>query len=195
MHRMPFTQPARLSIFLSTILSCCLAACGGDINELEAQDFDGAAQTGVLSRTLAAGNAFTFVNEKSGRCMGVDRASKLAGALVQQFDCPPTRAPNQTWIVGGNVSIAGFRPLVNKKSDMCLGVDGGGTTHGANLMQFPCDPRPNQQWKYEERPDSTFRFRNANGLCMGVDGASKANGAQLKQFRCDEALNQRWSVR
>jgi hypothetical protein len=183
---------------LTLSFGCCLAGCASEIGGPEEIASD-TSEIGLETDALATVDHFVYRNENSKRCIGVDRASTVAGARIMQFDCDCTA--NQQWQLDTeHVVVVNHRAFINRKSQLCLGVDGASTSPGADLMQFSCDRRANQQWSYEELGrnslgETTIRFRNANSnLCMGVDGASTANGAQIKQFACDTRQNQRWVV-
>lgn len=150
-------------------------------------------EAGQSTEALKKDAAVEFKNAKSGRCIGVDRASTSAGAHIKQFDCD--NAENQRWIHDPVPGSAYFR-MKNKKSGKCMGVDGGSSRPGADIRQFDCDRKPNQQW--QEVPDTPFfTLRNLDDPqnCIGVDHASEANAVQLKIFPCDGKENQKWKVR
>lgn len=86
---------------------------------------------------------------KSGKCIGVDRASTKPGAKIGQYSCNTSAPNNQGWIL---VSDTGdlIRNLRNAKSRLCIGVDRASTANGAQLMQFKCNlTASNQEWKLD----------------------------------------------
>lgn len=84
----------------------------------------------------------------------------------------------------------------NQKSELCMGVDRASKKNGALVKQFPCDGRPNQQWRVVGR----FTLQNVNsGKCLGVDRASVKPGANIGQYDCepnrdDIGSNQSWDL-
>jgi hypothetical protein len=190
---------------MSVALSFSFAACASDDGVFEEPASDGSILLDETAQALV-GPRNSFRNANSRRCIGVDGASKESGAAIQQFECSASDT-NQRWVVlledvaepidpeTGSL----FRPLVNDKSELCMGVDNGSTSPGADIRQFQCDGTLNQKWVPKpgarlQDGTPTFSFKNHDGLCIGVDGASMANGAQLKQFPCDGRANQRWIV-
>lgn len=92
-------------------------------------------------------NHRALINGKSHLCIGVDAASTSAGADLMQFGCD--QAANQQWTYEemGQNSVGETKiRFKNGKSKLCMGVDGGSTANGAQIKQFACDTRPNQQW-------------------------------------------------
>jgi hypothetical protein len=90
----------------------------------------------VQLETAANGSLVNkFVNVKSNKCMGVDRASTSSGANIGQYDCL-ARAPNQEWI--GLTVSGGWLGLGNVKSGLCIRPDGGSTGNDVQLKQFAC---------------------------------------------------------
>jgi len=169
-------------------LSWLLVACTAEPGQGNVLDGVSTTKAQDVPETLEnAAPTFTFRNEKSDLCMGVDHASTDPGANLKQFTCDG--AANQRWEkLNAGVDKDYWR---NKKSKLCIGVDDGSTDSGANIRQFRCDTRDNQVWTYDNDSGS---LKNLNsGLCIGVDGASTADGAQLKQFECDGRDNQGWS--
>jgi hypothetical protein len=171
-------------------LSCWLIACTNNSGQDEGPDDATTAEEREGPETLAEDPpTFSFRNKKSEKCIGVDQASEVPEANIQQFPCDS--AANQSWEqLNAGVDKDYWR---NKNSMLCMGVDNGSTNSGASIQQFRCDARDNQAWIYDR---GTGGLKNVNsGLCIGVDGASEAEGTQLMQFDCDNSANQTWSRR
>jgi hypothetical protein len=92
-------------------------------------------------------SVFALRNVKSEKCMGVDGASVRESANIGQYNCD-TGAPNQRWVR----TTQGW--MINEKSTnhapagkvFCIGVNQAKTNEGAQLKQFHCDGKANQQW-------------------------------------------------
>lgn len=178
------------SILLCASISCCFAAGAVEGGEPVGHDVDGAVLLRQALQAPGAAATISFKNVKSGRCIGVDRASTSSGAYIKQFTCDGAR--NQYWTTR-ETGQTGIYNLVNLKSGKCMGVDRASTSAGANIRQFNCDSSANQRWFFVEASGSSVRMVNFKSrLCIGVDRASVENGAQLKQFRCDGRPNQSW---
>ncbi|MBT1091001.1 family 43 glycosylhydrolase [Streptomyces sp. Tu102] len=73
--------------------------------------------------------------------------------------------------------------LVNRNSDKCLDVDGGGTADGTDIFQWTCNGGTNQKWRVEDLGDDTNRLVNvATGKVMDTAGCSAADGAGIRQW-------------
>jgi len=103
-------------------------------------------------RTERVGEIHRFKNVKSGLCMGVDGASVKPGANIGQYECShglPTNN-NQGWKIQKKSEEPAWNLHNAKndaKSDRCIGVDHASTTNGAQLKQFGCDHKQNQEWE------------------------------------------------
>lgn len=86
----------------------------------------------------------------------------------------------------------------NVNSGMCVDVsqDGGkGHSDGANIYQYPCHGRTNQQWTLQALGNNTFSLESVNsGLMMEVSGASKKQGATIHQWHWNNTNNQKWVI-
>jgi hypothetical protein len=86
----------------------------------------------------------------------------------QQF----ARSPRGEIVVGG----------------LCLDVAGRNLMNGAQIVSFPCDGSPTQQWVM-----SGAQIRNMRGgLCMDVANNNNQPGAPVIAFGCHGGQNQRW---
>jgi hypothetical protein len=91
------------------------------------------------------GNVFTRYG--SNKCMGVGGASQAAGAPVVEWDC--NGSPDQQWIyiaTGGYADGYPIYHIINLNSGQCLGVQGGSTALGSQVVQWPCNGNPDQAW-------------------------------------------------
>jgi hypothetical protein len=85
-----------------------------------------------------------------------------------------------------------YYPLTNYRSDLCLGIKGGGT--GNELaIQWTCNGRYDQGWGFPES-GGYYHMENLNGRCLGIQGGSKAQGAHAIQWRCENVANQEWKA-
>jgi hypothetical protein len=159
------------------------------------------ARTGSVRRWINApavnqyadGEIGSFLNGKSAKCIGIDGGSPANGARASQFFCDGRNQPNddQSWQVR-SVGNGRFN-FVNRKSGLCLGVDGGSLQDFVELGQFNCaapDPNNNQAWRVlltsNDRGGNGY-FQIVNGKsnkCMGVNGGVVDDGAHLIQGPC-----------
>ncbi|WP_406125243.1 RICIN domain-containing protein [Streptomyces canus] len=110
----------------------------------------------VVQRTRASGSNtqywfdildepyWSFENFSSGLNLGIDGASKAAGANA--ITANGSSDHNQDWIKDTSIYVGGVFRLKNRNSGLCLGISGGSTADGAQAAQFPCDTSANQRW-------------------------------------------------
>jgi hypothetical protein len=82
-------------------------------------------------------------------------------------------------------------------SGLCLDVTGASTSQGAQVIQWTCDSRANQQWERVPVPGSgAYQIVSVNsGMCLDVTGASVTAGAQVIQWPCGTGkTNQEWTL-
>jgi hypothetical protein len=83
----------------------------------------------------------------SGKCLGISGGSTAAGAQAVQWDCNGNS--DQSFQFSWTGKTAGGWPVYNiidDKSGDCLGVSGGSTAQGANVIQWPCNGNADQEW-------------------------------------------------
>ncbi|MEV4054795.1 RICIN domain-containing protein [Amycolatopsis sp. NPDC049688] len=99
-------------------------------------------------------DAYTVVNQQTGKCLAVDAASTADGAAVVQQTCTDGAAAQQFTL--RKVTYGGNDPrdyqLVARHSGKCVDVSGVSTTPGAQVIQWTCKPvnqsSPlNQTWR------------------------------------------------
>jgi O-glycosyl hydrolase len=99
----------------------------------------------------------------------------------------PTATPGPT------TPPATYYRITNRNSGKVADVNGGSTSTGATVIQWPWNGGNNQQWQFQDAGGGYFRVINRNsGLCMDVNGASTADGAGIIQWTCGSGTNQQW---
>ncbi len=99
---------------------------------------------------------------------------------------------------GGNTP--GFDPnavyqVQNRKSGLLLDVNGGSTSTGATVIQWPDNGGTNQQWRIVSAGGDTFSIVNVkSGLLLDVNGGSSQEGASVIQWTSNGGANQRWRI-
>jgi glucosylceramidase len=136
-----------------------------------------------------------LLNLGSNMCMGVPGGSQAPSLLVQWWcngsaDQNWIRDPYNSIVVGGLT----YTPWIDEISGLCMGVQGGSTSAGANVAQWPCYPAADQFWAQVDRGGGTTNLVNfASGMCLAVSGGSRAAGAQITQWPCYGPADQRWA--
>jgi hypothetical protein len=85
-----------------------------------------------------------FVNQATGKSMGVDGASTAPGAKIIQANRSDA-ATNQQWRMVRSTTYNGFYLLKNRKSGLCVGISNGSTSEIAQAAQFSCDEAAKNQ--------------------------------------------------
>jgi hypothetical protein len=78
---------------------------------------------------------------------------------------------------------------------MALDVQGGSTTAGAPLIQWPSNNANNQQWSLVATGDGYYKLvnRNSGQLADDANNSQKA-GTNIIQWPSNGAPNQEWSL-
>lgn len=83
--------------------------------------------------------------------------------------------------------------IVNFQTGLVIGVPGGATNEGVQLIVWHGDGSANQQWLVSATDRGWFKLVNdKSGLCMGVRGGASNDGAQIVQWHDDGSPNQQW---
>ena len=87
--------------------------------------------------------------------------------------------------------------LWNWNSGKCLAVREGSTSSGAEVIQWPCNGKDEQQWFFASvQGDSAEVVNKKSGKCLSIAGGSRERGAKAIQWTCDAIVRdeQWWSV-
>jgi hypothetical protein len=98
---------------------------------------------------------------------------------------------------GGPGGRAEFRgPIINRETGKGLGVAGGSTYDGANVVQWTFTGEPNQRWRVTELRSGEYAIVNeGSGKVLDVvDNALRENGANVQQYQWHGRENQRWRI-
>lgn len=119
------------------------------------------------------------------------------GAEVIQWDIATGGGFNQRWNLMPTGSYADEYEIMNDNSSECLSVvsDGTSISDGAELIQWPCDGTPYEQWVFEPKwIGSTLEYNIASALntdyVIDVPGFSANLGVQLEVWQNNGGLNQ-----
>jgi hypothetical protein len=119
----------------------------------------------------------------SSQCLTVDgnndgartHAATCDGSVLQRWLLSPLSA--DTYLI------------VDTASGKCLDVNNASKDNGAQILQWTCHKRPNQQWKVA-RQGSAFALVSVNsGKCAAIEG-----DGGTKQRDCRDDTSQRWTV-
>jgi hypothetical protein len=140
-----------------------------------------------------------FENYVTGMCMGLSGGHNDSQAVVWKCN----GASNQSW--SDTFPWAKPQPIYNGNHGQCLGVSGGSTRQGADVMGWRCQPGvANQQWEFGTGPLCQHDYSNNNyfpiynretGMVVGVSGASTKEGAHLVMWHLQSGCNnQYWTL-
>ncbi|MEK8103897.1 RICIN domain-containing protein [Micromonospora sp. M12] len=97
-------------------------------------------------------------------------------------------------VVGLPAAAGGVVRLVNRRSAKVLDVNGGSTTDGATVIQWPWTGAANQQWRLLPNSDGSFRLSGVkSGKVLDSPGGS-GQGAALVQWADNGGRNQWWNL-
>lgn len=98
---------------------------------------------------------------------------------------------DQVWSVSENTTAT----VRNNYDDstpnaLCLGVSGGSTSPGANLIVWPCNGHADQNWDVIPAGNAPFNlnapgcyvFQTSDGQVMAVSGGNMSNGTHVEQW-------------
>jgi endoglucanase len=95
--------------------------------------------------------------------------------------------------IGGGSQVT---DIVSRVSGKCVDVVSGSTADGAEIIQYDCHGRINQQWELRNAGGGYVQvISQASGKCLDISGASTANNAKAIQWTCGSGTNQQWLVR
>lgn len=95
-------------------------------------------------------------------------------------------------IAGASPAAAADNTIKNWNSDLCLGINGGGSGNGLQAIQWGCNGNPDQQWSFYSTGGAYYEFRNANNKCLGTRDIGM--GADAIQWDCNKRSDQQWSI-
>jgi xyloglucan-specific exo-beta-1,4-glucanase len=125
----------------------------------------------------------------SGKCMGVDAGSNVAGAPLAQRTCTTRGEQQWTFVDAG----AGWWRLKVGHTGMCIDLASQSTAANVGLVQATCTSAASQQWASADMGNGWYRLKSRySGLCMDVAAGSTSDGAKLVQYGCSEAGSQQW---
>lgn len=97
-------------------------------------------------------------------------------------------------VLEGEISSGGVYVLKAVSSGKCVDVTGASTAGGANIEQWDCNKKANQQFKFTSKTGGYEAVAMHSGLCLDVYGASNADGAKIGQWGCNAHTSQRWKL-
>jgi hypothetical protein len=124
-----------------------------------------------------------------------------------QFDGTTTRTTNASglgrvqfaWGVGNGGTDTfyptAFYRIINRNSGQVLDVNGGSTTVGAGIIQYPENRGTNQQWQVLPTSGGYYRILNRNSAqALDVNNASTTAAAPVIQYTYNGGNNQQWQL-
>ena len=114
-----------------------------------------------------------------------DAPSSVTDPLVAAY-------PNQVTIASQTAPVM---QIVNKNSNLDLGIDGASTTDGGAVVQQTADATANQQWRLIDAGNGQYKLQNVNsGLLLGIAGGSGSPGATAVQWDDNGNSDHLWQV-
>lgn len=117
--------------------------------------------------------------------VSTDAPSSVTDPLVAAY-------PNQVVIAG---QTAPAMQIVNKYSNLDLGIDAASTSDGGAVVQQSADATTNQQWRLISAGNGQYKIKNVNsGLLLGIAGGSGNPGANVMQWDDNGHDDHLWKV-
>ncbi|GAA0834441.1 RICIN domain-containing protein [Streptosporangium amethystogenes subsp. fukuiense] len=131
--------------------------------------------------------------------MGLVGAGQVLALAATLFVVPVAGTPAAEVVATGAPEWGGGRftaGLVARHSGKCLDVQGGGMDDGANIQQWTCNDKGNQEWSLTATGGGYYTLKATHsGKCMDVLGDSLSIGAGIQQWTClIGARNQEWGL-
>ncbi|EFC84396.1 pectinesterase family protein [Parafrankia sp. EUN1f] len=104
-------------------------------------------------KVVAQSGGFALVNGKSGRCVDVPSASKVAGTQLWQWSCHA--GTNQTWKFSSSSAAAGKYLVRSVSSGLCMSNRDGSTAGNNPIVQEPCSDIARMQWRFDAAAGTT----------------------------------------
>ncbi|MFM9700787.1 RICIN domain-containing protein [Streptomyces europaeiscabiei] len=123
----------------------------------------------------------------------------MSDRIVVNTDAPSSVTDPLVAAYPDQVTIASQKApamqIVNKKSNLDLGIDGASTAYSAGVKQQTADGTANQQWRLISAGNGQYKLKNVNsGLLLGIAGGSGDPGAPAVQWGDDGHDDHLWKV-
>jgi hypothetical protein len=108
---------------------------------------------------------------------------------------PPDPAPSDE--VDSNITSGGVYTLQAVHSGLCVDVTGSSTSSGANIEQWDCSGRSNQQFRFRDTGGGVYEIapqNSPNTQCVDVFGGSLLSGGNIDQWSCNGHTSQRFRL-
>ena len=139
-----------------------------------------------------SGPLYTITNALSGQALTV--VDGLYGGDVNQLP-PEAGRPDQVFQIfqfpNGNYEIDAYDGMV-------LDDPGSSNSNGTDIIQYPSNTGPNQQWTLLAAgnvPAQSYNVQNAvTNLVLDDPGSSNSNGTDIIQYQFNGGANQTWTT-
>ncbi|KTR04610.1 hypothetical protein NS365_14775 [Aureimonas ureilytica] len=143
----------------------------------------------------------------------IGKMMRLPSPTADNGDTPPPAQNGETGGLGpvvadtgGNAGNAGgtnaggaaipadgnATPLIASHSNLCLSVQGGGDTEGAQVLQETCNGSAIQKWTWKQANGGYTLVNSQTNKCLDVYNFKTDDGAALVQWGCWGGDNQIW---
>jgi hypothetical protein len=151
--------------------------------------------TAAMGATPAqASSSFSWVNKKSGQCMGVSGGSTANGAAVIQFTCNGNS--DQFWYYGNSRTGADgstYWEIRNVKSGRCLAAgNNGSAANGTPFVLWDCNGAPDQFFRFEANGNFWWIYDMRSDKCVSVLNGSTQRSTPVVQWDCNGNDDQLW---
>ncbi|MFJ9634559.1 RICIN domain-containing protein [Streptomyces sp. NPDC101175] len=190
----------------------------GDINNLQNPtdwtDSTGATPTSWPTPTTAKSVLFTAAKVQEIIAAAVDQIQPagstvfyslsvhydgMSDRIVVNTDAPSSVTNPLLSAYPGQITVASqtapAMQIINKNSNLNLGVSGASTAPNGAAVQLAPDSTTNEQWKLVAAEPGYYKIADVNsGLLLGISSASTTAGAAVVQWTDNGSADQRWQV-
>ena len=133
------------------------------------------------------GEAFTFINTNSGRCLTVKDGEVKQGVMAE------AATSQERWML---VRAGDYYNITNVKTHQMLTVPGNSGAQGTNLVLADAirDDGSSQQWIFEKVGQHYVIKSRISGLVMAVADQSKVEGTRVVQWTWMGIRDQVWMI-
>jgi hypothetical protein len=146
------------------------------------------------SSSVGAATTAADYNATSGYRAQGNNCLDATWRVLTAYGVPGTEA--QFWV--RTITSDGAYELFNRGTGKCIGVNGGSTANGAQVIEWDCNGNADQRWFWRATGTTQFGWpvynlvNDKSGRCMGINGGSTAQGAVAVQWDCNGNNDQHW---
>lgn len=149
----------------------------------------------LVNRYSGLALALTAVSGELSETTPVRSWTDTSGSLVGNGRTASQQQLSLTAVGAAGIRSGSTYTFTAQHDQQLMNVNGGSTTAGAAIIQWPAAGSANERWAAHATTGGAFTLVAQNsGLCLDVTGGSTSNGAALVQSTCNTALEEQWKL-